>query len=68
MKTCNMALTGRQQRLSALSSGKTDKYEYLKGDEILPPQQNRIIQETKPTSISKKIYIPLEKQKATANY
>ena len=24
--------------ISALSSGKTDKYEYLTGEEILPPQ------------------------------
>ena len=34
-------------KISALSSGKIDKYEYLTGDEILPPQQHRIIQEAK---------------------
>ena len=31
-------------KLSALSSGKIDKYEYLTGEEILPSDQNRIIQ------------------------
>lgn len=34
-------------KLSALSSGNIDKYEYLTGEEILPPQQHRIIQEAK---------------------
>ena len=31
--------------ISTLSSGKIDKYEYLAGEEILPPQQHTIIQE-----------------------
>ena len=30
--------------LSALSSGKIDKYEYLTGEEILPSDQRRIIE------------------------
>ena len=30
-------------KISALSSGKIDKYEYLTGEEILPPDQSRII-------------------------
>ena len=47
-------------KLSALSSGKIDKYEYLTGEEILPPQQHRIIQEAKFTYIFGKA---LEKQR-----
>ena len=34
-------------KISALSSGKIDKYEYLTGDEILPSNQQRIIQQAK---------------------
>ena len=34
-------------KISVLSSGKIDKYEYLTGEEMLPPQQLRIIQEAK---------------------
>ena len=30
-------------KLSALSSGKIDKYEYLTGEEILPSNQRQII-------------------------
>ena len=33
--------------LSALSSGKIDKYEHLPGDEILPSNQSRIIKQAK---------------------
>ena len=36
-------------KISVLSSGKIDKYEYLTGEEMLPPQQLRIIQEAKST-------------------
>ena len=32
-------------KISALSSGKIDKYEYLKGDKILPSNQRQIIQQ-----------------------
>ena len=32
-------------RVSALSSGKIDKYEYLTGEEILPPDQRRVIEQ-----------------------
>ena len=42
-------------KISALSSGKIDKYEYLTGEEILPPDQNRIIEQVK------FIYSPLGK-------
>ena len=34
-------------KISALSSGKIDKYEYLTDEEILPSNQQRIIQQTK---------------------
>ena len=34
-------------KVSALSSGKLDKYEYLTGEEILPSNQQQIIQQTK---------------------
>ena len=34
-------------KISALSSGKIDKYEYLTGEEILPSNQHRIIQQAK---------------------
>ena len=33
--------------ISALSSGKIDKYEYLTGKEILPSNQQQIIEQTK---------------------
>ena len=32
--------------ISALSSRKIDKYEYLKGEEIIPPDQRRVIDRT----------------------
>ena len=42
-------------KISALSSGKFDKYEYLTGEEILPSNQQQIIQQAKFT------YSPLGK-------
>ena len=42
-------------KISALSSGKIDKYEYLIWEEILPPDQSRMIEQTKFT------YSPLRK-------
>ena len=42
-------------KISALSSGKIDKYEYLTGEEILPSNQQQIIEKAKFT------YSPLEK-------
>ena len=42
-------------KISALSSGKIDKYEYLTGEEILPSNQQQIIQQAKFN------YPPLEK-------
>ena len=34
-------------KISALSSGKIDKYEYLTGEEILPSNQQQIIEQVK---------------------
>ena len=34
-------------KISALSSGKLDKYEYLAGEEILPSNQQQLIQQAK---------------------
>ena len=42
-------------KISALSSSKIDKYEYLTGEEILPSNQQQIIEQTKFT------YSPLAK-------
>ena len=42
-------------KISAVSSGKIDEYEYLRGEEILPSDQTRIIEQTKFT------YSPLGK-------
>ena len=42
-------------KILALSSRKIDKYEYLTGEEILPPDQRRVIEQAKFT------YSPLEK-------
>ena len=42
-------------QISTLSSGKIDKYEYLTGVKILPPDQRRAIEQTN------YIYSPLEK-------
>ena len=42
-------------KISDLSSGKIDKYEFLTGEEILPPDQRRVIEQ------AKFIYSPLGK-------
>ena len=42
-------------KISALSSGKLHKYEYLTGEDILPSNRQQIIEQTKFT------YSPLEK-------
>ena len=34
-------------KISALSSGKLDKYEYLTGEELLPSNQQQVIQHVK---------------------
>ena len=40
------------EKISTLSSGKTDKYEYLTGEEILPSTQQQIIEQAKFTYFS----------------
>ena len=45
MKSCKMILTA--PKVSALLSGKIDKYEYLIGEEILPPHQSVMIEQAK---------------------
>ena len=50
-----MVLTEKQQKISALSSGRIDKYGCLTGQEILPPDQKRVIEKAKFT------YSPLGK-------
>ena len=42
-------------KISVLSSGKIDKYEYLTGEEILPSNQQQVIEQAKFT------YFPLGK-------
>ena len=48
-------INGEAAKISALSSGKTTKYEYRTGEEILPSNQQQIIEQTKFT------YSPLGK-------
>ena len=43
------------EKISALLSGKIDKYEYLTGNKILPPDQSRVLEQAKFT------YSPLGK-------
>ena len=48
-------INGEAAKISALSSGKIDKYEYLTGEEILPSNQQKIVEQ------AKFIYSPLRK-------
>ena len=50
-----MCYQQKTAKISALSSGKIDKYEYLPGKEILPSNQQQIIDQAKFT------YSPLGK-------
>ena len=40
-------INGEVGKISALSSGKIDKYEYLTGEEVLPSNQQQIIEQAK---------------------
>ena len=42
--------------MSALSSGKIDKYEFFTGEETLPPDQSKIIEQFKFNSLSWNAY------------
>ena len=54
MKNLQHEINGEAVKISALSSGKIDKYEYLTGEEILPSDQRRVIEQ------AKFAYFPLE--------
>ena len=47
IKNYNMILTEKRQKISALSSGKIDKYEYSTGGKILPSNHGQIIEQAK---------------------
>ena len=47
MKNYNMTLIREAEKISVLSSGKLDKYEYLTGEEIVPSNLEQIIQQAK---------------------
>ena len=55
MKSYNIILIEKQQKTSALLSRKLHKYEYLTGEDILPSNQQQVIEQTKFT------YSPLGK-------
>ena len=46
IKNCNMILT-EAAKISVLSSWKMDKYKYLSGEEMLPPDQSRVTDQAK---------------------
>ena len=47
MKNYNTILKEKQQKHRALSSGNIGKYEFFTGEEILPSDQSRIIEQAK---------------------
>ena len=57
MKNYNISrdISREVAKISALSSGEIDKYEYLTGEEILPSGQSRIVKKARLT------YSPLDK-------
>ena len=55
MKNCDMILTEKNTKILALLPRKTDNYEYLTVEQILPSNQRQIIKQ------AKCVYSPLEK-------
>ena len=55
MKKMQYNINREAAKISALSSGKIDRYEYLKSEEILPSGQSKILEQ------AKLAYSPLEK-------
>ena len=55
IKNYSIILIEKLQKISALSSGKINKWEYFTGEEILPSNQKQIIEE------AKFVYFPLGK-------
>ena len=47
IKIYNTILTEKPQKIWALSSNSTDKYEYLTGDEIQPSNQIQVVDKAK---------------------
>ena len=47
MKKIQYDINRKATKISALSSGKIHKYEYLTGEDILPSNQQQIIKQTK---------------------
>ena len=45
MKNCKYNINREEAKISTLSSGKIDKYEFLTGEEILLSDQSRIIEQ-----------------------
>ena len=52
MKNCNMIINREAAKISASSSGKINKYEYLSGKEILPSDQRNLVEQAKFTYFS----------------
>ena len=44
-KTLQYDINREAAKISALSSGKSDKYEYFTGEKILPPDERRVIEQ-----------------------
>ena len=53
IKKLQYEINGNCARIPALSSGKIGKYEYLAGEEILPPNQSIVIQQAKYSPLGK---------------
>ena len=47
MKKIQYGINREASKISALSSGKIDQYKYLTGEEILPSNQQQIIEQAK---------------------
>ena len=67
LKNCNMILNRRAEKISALSTGKINKYKYVTGGEIiLPSDQRWVIEQAKSTySTNSEAF---EKQTKTIEY
>ena len=50
MKNYSMILTGKLEKYQRYQIGKFDKYEYLKGEELLAPGESTVIEQAKFTS------------------
>ena len=68
-ETLQYDVTRDTPNISEISSGKIDKYEYITGQEILPPDQSRMLEQAKFTcyllgkELKKQIKYQIEKKK-----